>query len=485
MTASPGPRGATLLRLAITGGSADRMRILLTAMGAAAGTLALLAAAAVVSIGPSDGPYSSDVLNERGLHQGVVIALILLCLPLLVFVGQCSRIGAPARDRRLAAFRMAGATPADAVKIAATETGLAAALGSLLGAGMYLSGRVLLDRPHLDTVTVMREARENLFVGEPVTGPVWNLPTDVIAPWWVIASVVIAIPIAAGVLSVVALRRVALTPQGVIRRQPLRPPAGLPAILFAAGAGGLAAFEAVVRTFGLGDGSLKVRAAIALSLFLLCGVGLLLGSAAMAASIGAVLAPRVSKPAILIASRRMIAAPFTASRASAAVLLAVLVGAVVQGVRENFLLITDPNENFYADTFMLVDAVLAIAIALAAASLLVTAAEGVVERRRTLAALAAAGTPRGVLARAIFAETLLPLAPTCLLAAVAGSVAVRGVLGTRVSPPGDSRTVPVPVPWAELAILTGGTLLATAVVTALALLFLRRSTNITELRTAA
>jgi len=45
--------------------------------------------------------------------------------------------------------------------------------------------------------------------------------------------------------------------------------------------------------------------------------------------------------------------------------------------------------------------------------------------------------------------------------------------------------VPVPVPWAELAILTGGTLLATAVVTALALLFLRRSTNITELRTAA
>ena len=484
MTASPGPRGATLLRLAITGGSADRMRILLTAVGAAAGTLALLAAAAVVSIGPSDGPYSSDVLNERGLHQGVVIALILLCLPLLVFVGQCSRIGAPARDRRLAAFRMAGATPADAVKIAATETGLAAALGSLLGAGMYLSGRVLLDRPHVDTVTVMREVRENLFVGEPVTGPVWNLPTDVIAPWWVIASVVIAIPIAAGVLSVVALRRVALTPQGVIRRQPLRPPAVLPAILFAAGAGGLAAFEAVVQAFGL-DGSVKALAAIALLLLLLCGAGLLLGGAAIAAGIGALLAPRVNNPALLIASRRMIAAPYTASRASTAVLLAVLIGAVVQGVRENFLLITDPNESFYADTFSLVDAVLALAIALAAASLLVTAAESVVERRQTLAALAAAGTPRGVLARTILAETLFPLVPTCVLAAAAGSVAVRGVLGAEVSAFDSGATVPVPVPWTELAILTGGTLAVTAAVTALALLFLRRSTDITELRTAA
>ena len=34
--------------------------------------------------------------------------VVLLCLPVLGFVGQCSRIGAPGRDRRLAALRLQG-----------------------------------------------------------------------------------------------------------------------------------------------------------------------------------------------------------------------------------------------------------------------------------------------------------------------------------------------------------------------------------------
>lgn len=113
--AAAGPRVTTLLRLAVTGGRADLMRIVLTVVGSAAATVVLLTAATVASVGPSDGPYGLEVLNEPGLRPGVMVVLLLLCVPILSFVGQCVRVGAPARDRRLAAFRMAGerrATPA-------------------------------------------------------------------------------------------------------------------------------------------------------------------------------------------------------------------------------------------------------------------------------------------------------------------------------------------------------------------------------------
>jgi hypothetical protein len=44
-------------------------------------------------------------------------------------------------------------------------------------------------------------------------------------------------------------------------------------------------------------------------------------------------------------------------------------------------------------------------------------------------------------------------------------------------------TLPVPVPWEQLALLVGGAVGATAVITAVALLFLRTSTAVDELRT--
>lgn len=484
-------RPGTLLLLAGTGGRADRLRIALTAVGAASGTLGLLAAATVAATGSTDGPYTSDVLNQPGLHPGVVIALLLLCVPLLLLVGQCSRIGAPARDRRLAAYRMAGGTPRDVVLIAAAETGLAAALGALLGLAIYLVGRVPLDSWRATGATVQRNDGYSR-IREPVAEAVRVLPTDVLPPWPVLVLLTALIPVGATVAASIALRRVALSPFGVVSATTTRPPRVVPALLFVGGTAGLLGWDRLVRAFALD--SVFATFAVALALFLTAAAGLILGSAAVTAWLGRLLAPRVRRPALLLAARRMIAAPWTASRASTAVLLAVMIGGMVQGARANVLLATDPGDRFYAETFTLINLVLGVAVALAAAGLLVVTAEGVVVRRRTLAALTAAGTPRGVLARSVLAETLLPLLPGVLLAGAAGVLAARGVLGTEVilptvSGPGDEEPVPVtvgvPVPWGDLALLTGGTLLVTALVTGLALLFLRRSTDVTELRAAA
>ena len=111
--------------------------------------------------------------------------------------------GAPGRDRRLASLRMAGATPADVSRIAAVESGLAAAAGAIAGLVAYLVARQLLDA---------------------ATGPALQrelvLPTDVLPPWWTLLAVVAGLPAAAALFSALALRRVAISPFGVVRTVP-------------------------------------------------------------------------------------------------------------------------------------------------------------------------------------------------------------------------------------------------------------------------
>ncbi len=490
MRASPSLR--TTVWLAVRGGRTDLVRIVLTAAGSAAATVFMLAAAAVIWIGPDDGPYSSQLLSEPGLHQGIVAALVLLCIPVLAFVGHCSRIGAPARDRRLAAFRLSGATPRDVVRIVGAETGLAAGLGAVLGLGAYLAGRVVLDVPKVATyMQTTVSADGSMEVPEPVRGPVRALPTDVVPPWWAIAVVVIALSLGAVVFSQLALRRVAVSPFGVVRREHSRPPRALPAVVFLVGATGMAAFSALTRTIGIEESSQFVRSIVFFALFVVTGIGLIAGSAAIAAFIGNFAAARTGHPALLIAGRRLAATPFTTSRANAVILLAVLIGGITQGVRANILTFVQSEEPFYAETLNLVNLVLAVGLVLATAGVLVNAVEGVVSGRQELAALTATGTPRRVLRRALFLESLLPLAPMTVLAAGAGALAARGILGTSYERYGGRRgqrlieVVGVPVPWVELGLLVAGTIVAVTLMTGVAAMLIRTSTALRELRVEA
>lgn len=474
-----------LLRLAASGGRSDWLRITLTATGSAAATITLLTAAAVAFISPDDGPYGPNVLDEPGLRPGVLIAILMLCVPLVIFVGLCTRVGAPARDRRLATFRLAGATPRDTIRIASFETGLAALFGALIGSVVFFVGRIMLDSTTAGTYTITSPDGTTTSV----VGEVRSLPTDVHIPLPAALVVVAAIVIGATIASAFALRKVRISPFGITRTMPTAPPSKTAATLFIASAAGVAILGITVRA---AHGNTLLIALGAFGLLVMCVAGLLMGSASISFAAGGFLAPRTSRPDLLIASRRMIAAPYTSSRATTSVLLAVLIGSVVQGTRANFLASTDPTETFYADTFALIDAVLVVAIALSTANLLVTAAEAIVERRRTLAALAAGGTPRSVLARAAILESLVPLVPSVVLASMTGLFAARAFFGTTVQlsaivdaseGPSEMTMVDVPVPWARLAVLCGGTVAASAVVTALSLIFLARSTRPSEIRT--
>jgi hypothetical protein len=475
-----------LLRLAASGGRSDRLRVLLTAAGSAAATILLLTATSVVSISADDGPYRLDVLDQPGLRPGVIIALLLLCVPLMIFVGLCTRVGAPARDRRLAMFRMAGATPADATRIAAFETGLASLLGALVGTVAFFVGRLLLDGTSVGSFTL------NMADGSTRTeiGATRLLPTDVHLPIPIIVGVILAVGFGATVFSVVALRNVRISPFGVTRKVPTNPPTKTAALLFLFGSASLIVLGVVSRGW---TGRLPVIVLVAFTLFTVCVIGLLMGTASLSASAGRFLAPRTSRPDVLIASRRMIDAPYTASRATASVLLAVLVGGAILGARANFLASQDPTDTFYTDTFDLLNVVLGAAIVLSAANLLITTSEAIVERRRTLATLAASGTPRAVLARAAIMESLIPLVPAVILASAAGVLASRSFFGTSVERlrtfevNGDDEwiTVGVPIPWAQLLMLGCGAIAISLLVTTISLVFLNTSTRPSELRAAA
>ena len=487
------PTAATVLRLAVTGNRTDRARIALTAVGAAAAALALLAAATVAVIDPGDGPYTSELLNQPGLHVGVVITLVLLCVPLLAFTGQCTRVGAPARDRRLATLRLVGATPGEVRRVAAVETGVAALLGSALGAAAYALVRVLVDTPVTATYGQRRteeSAGGTVDIVQQVTGPALRLPTDVLPPAWVFPVVVLALPLLAAAFAVLALRRVSTTPFGVVRRRVVRPVQALPATLFLLGGTGLAVFTGLGEAVGLDEAAPEVGLAVAGVLFLMTTAGLVLGTAAISARLGAAVAARTGRPAVLLAARRLVAEPFAASRANAALLVVVLLAAGAQGYRA--WLLTEQagaDTDFYADTMDVIDLALVVAGAIATTALLVGLVERVVSGRRVTASLTAAGVPRSVLLRTVLAEVVLPVLPAGVLALVAGALAPRGMFGTTVQiaeqqPDGSVTAVSlaVPVPWAALAVVLAAVVAATLLVAAAAVPLLPRRTDPAELR---
>lgn len=125
----------TDLRLAwlLTRGSDRREWWRVGLLGVGAGLASGLGMVIAVLL-PLDGHHRMSVggglLDEPGTRIGVIFALLMLFIPVLGFLGQCARIGAVHRDRRLAALRLAGATPAQVRRIAALESGLACLAGS-------------------------------------------------------------------------------------------------------------------------------------------------------------------------------------------------------------------------------------------------------------------------------------------------------------------------------------------------------------------
>ncbi|GGK21735.1 hypothetical protein GCM10010124_12790 [Pilimelia terevasa] len=511
-------RAGTLVRLACAGTRADRARVTVTALSAALAAAVLLAAANVAAIGPLGGRsdsdrwarhYATELLREPGLRPGVILALLLLAVPVLALAGQAVRLGAPERDRRLAGLRLAGATPGDVTRVAAAEAGLAAAVGTLLGAAAYgvahatvdaraevtyllppgVAGTVWATTPSGGRpVTIV--AGEVVTAGFPPPEVLW-LPTDVWPAWWAVCAVVVGVPLVASAATALLLRRVAASPWGVRRRTRTGRPRHWP----------VAGLLGAVALFG-GLLSLARRGAVlpewlvlglALAVLLLVVASVVSAAAVVSYQLGRWWSRWARRPAVLLAGRRLLADPWANSRTFTALLAAGLVAGISVGQRELFLLreraeMADAaaqgspgsgRDTFYLPSMDLVDTTIGIGAAIALAGLLVAVVEDLVTRRRAHACLVASGVPARVLGASVLLRTLGPLTPVVVLAVAAGFGLQRPFAsGYDI----NGHAVAVPVPWwglaTAVALLVGG---AAAAVGA-GLVLLRRTTGLHELR---
>jgi hypothetical protein len=502
----------TLARLAVTGGRTDKFRMALTAVSSALAAVVLLAAASVAAVpelGSSDDgsdawneQYSHSLLREPGLRPGVIFTLLLLAVPVLFLAGQSIRFGSPARDRRLAAMRLAGATPRQAILVAAAETAVAALLGTVAGTGVFLLLRVLLDR---------RDAEGML-----------PLPTDVLPSAFAFAGVLVLVPVLAGLIGAFLLRRVIITPLGVVRRVRSRPPRLWPGVLILLGV----FVPLVIRPLGehLTDLGSRFGADLfivaASAVVLLAVVGVVVGTGWIAYTAGRLLHRFGRRPATLLAGRQLMADPWNGSRTLAALLAALVIGAGVLSYRAymvaQFAATKEAQaqrpdvieeygqEDFFLSSVDLVRIAVAVGALVAAAGIMVALAESIVARRRAYAGLIAAGVPRRVLSSSIAWQTLAPLVPAVLVALTVGVSLLRGVTTTATGGGGATCsgsaaecydgapgwiqypevTKAVPVPLADLLLLGGGAVLVMMLVIGVGLLLLRRSTDLDELRVA-
>ncbi|MEX0168577.1 FtsX-like permease family protein [Streptomyces sp. LMG1-1-1.1] len=170
-------------------------------------------------IGPAELRYvahvgflDADNLDGRGTRYGwsvpeepmnaflvllVVVACVVLLLPVLVFIATAVRFGGEQRDRRLAALRLVGADTAMTRRIAAGESLAGALLGLLVGVGLFAVARQ--------------------FAGAFTIWDVNAYPSDVV-PMTALAALALAtVPVASVVVTLFALRGVAIEPLGVVR----------------------------------------------------------------------------------------------------------------------------------------------------------------------------------------------------------------------------------------------------------------------------
>lgn len=433
------------LRLAwlLTRGSDRRewWRVTLTALGAVLATGFALAAVTVASIeGQVSISYANGLLDQPGERSGITLALLLLLLPVMGFLAQCARIGAVHRDRRLAALRLAGATPRQVRRIDAMEAGLACLAGSALATVFFVLLLLRLHRPSA-------------------------------VAWAGFVAVAVAVPVLAVLVSMFALRRVVASPLGWVRRTPPRA-VGLRTMAVPMTLAVAAALGTLAR--GFVSAPLAVAAVVGV-----VGVGAVWLSGAGSAFVGRRFAARARRADVLIAAERLRQDPWATARTHGAVLLVTVVGTGFVGIREVLLETLRRRDDlgadlsFYTTGINLAGAAVLVALAITLSGLAVGSVESVATRRRELAAQAAAGVPREVLGRALLLETALPLAPAVLIAGAGGMAVSLWYAGlANVTPPLLPLVVPV--------VVYAGCLLAA--VTSLPLL--RRSVHPAELRRA-
>jgi hypothetical protein len=256
-------------------------------------------------------PASCYACQNTG-GSGAVLQFILvggavaLLLPVLILIATASRLSAARREERFAAMRLVGATPRQISVVSAVEAVVAAVAGVAVGFALFFVFRPLLY--HVP------------FTGAPLAAGDLSLHSiDILLA-------VIGVPVAAVVSARLALRRVQKSPLGVQRRAAARPPRMARIIPLLAGIAVLAYFDAAGKPGAVGGQLLELLAG-----FVLLIVGLVLAGPWFTTAGARLMANRASRPATLIAGRRLLDNPKAAFRFISGLVIALFVASAAIG----------------------------------------------------------------------------------------------------------------------------------------------------------
>lgn len=390
--------------------------------GAAAAVLPVLAFAVVTALGlvvvagaatffvPSVG----TTVEMDGIYQVFAgLAGVLLLSPLATLGGAAARLSARRREDRLAALRLLGGTAALVRATTAIESALLAGAGAVVGVGLYA---VLLPAVGLLRFRGHVLGAGALWLG---TGPT--------------LAVVAAVVVLASLSGITALRRVVLSPLGVITRA--TPPPQRWVRL------GMAAAVVVAWALVWNVGSATVHTTLALTVVVVVGVGAVLAVLNLA---GPVLVAVVGRRALrraqsaerLMAARAVLEDPKGTWRSVGGVAMVTFV-AVVTGVGLALLGgaggdLSGPEALLVADARTGVLVTLVGSFVMVAASASLTAAASVIDRRATWVALDRAGMARSTMHAARTLAVMAPLRAVTVGAVVLGAGVVAPVTGIAV-----------------------------------------------------
>jgi hypothetical protein len=237
-------------------------------------------------------------------RDAFIVGAIAFLLPILILIGTATRLSSARREERYAALRLVGATPRQVNVVASVDAIVSALSGSAVGVGLFL-----LVRPAL-AGTSLTGAR---YFSDQVTPTIKGY-----------LAVLVAVPAASAMVTMMSLRRVRVSPLGVSRK--VSPPAPrtwriLPLIA------GILLFAA-----GLAATTHKSIGAAAFPGLLIIMVGLVVGGPWITAR-AARLLPRLSRGASpIFAAGRLADNPKAAFRSVSGLVLAVFLGTIVAGL---------------------------------------------------------------------------------------------------------------------------------------------------------
>ncbi|MFF9775592.1 ABC transporter permease [Streptomyces sp. NPDC013978] len=131
-----------------------------------------------------------------------LVVFVVLLMPVAVFIATAVRFGGERRDRRLAALRLVGSDGRMTRRIAAGEALAGSLLGLVFGAGFFLLGREVAGSVEVFDISVF--------------------PSDLNPSPGLALLVALAVPAAAVLVTLFALRGVVIEPLGVVRT--VKPP---------------------------------------------------------------------------------------------------------------------------------------------------------------------------------------------------------------------------------------------------------------------